>query len=311
MHFKVEILFLGPASGFSTETGERGLKAWAKQPSKTAQKRGDSVFSKQVCERIHERILINSIADCLPLEEETGAKVQSSNETISRCVNFVVELGQPTFIQRVLPSGKPHKIQVDFPIPVLAWFTKAYGEQGGVRKTIELFTELVLPGNINLEGEEEDGLVLRAHPNYRSEGPWYDYANILYEEEGDDDQQTLSYPCKLACFFKTPEGGNKMALVQEVQFQSGNQENRQSQLFEHWTLESRENKTTERRDAVFVAIPVESLSDRVYAIDPMPVGGFSRAEASDFDILVVKYSRQQWPLSFLKSPAYFEKYQWS
>ena len=37
-HFKMDILFMGPASGFSMETGERGLKSWAKHPSKTAQK---------------------------------------------------------------------------------------------------------------------------------------------------------------------------------------------------------------------------------------------------------------------------------
>lgn len=62
-------------------------------------------------------------------------------------------------------------------------------------------------------------------------------------------------------------------------------------------MRNRENKTTKRCDAVFKAIPVESLSDRIYVIDPIPVGGFSRAEASDFEILVVKYSREQWLLS--------------
>ena len=54
-HFLEDVLFYGPASGFSTETGERGLKQWAKAPAKTAQKRSDEVFSKQVCARIHER----------------------------------------------------------------------------------------------------------------------------------------------------------------------------------------------------------------------------------------------------------------
>jgi hypothetical protein len=34
MHFKMDILFLGPASGFSTETGEQGLKATVKNCSK-------------------------------------------------------------------------------------------------------------------------------------------------------------------------------------------------------------------------------------------------------------------------------------
>ncbi len=49
VHFLDDILCFGPASGFSTETGERGLKQWAKAPARTAQKRSDAVFFKQGC----------------------------------------------------------------------------------------------------------------------------------------------------------------------------------------------------------------------------------------------------------------------
>jgi hypothetical protein len=70
VHFKEDILSHGPASGFSTETGERGLKPWAKHPSWTAQRRGDEIFAIQVCERIHETAILNRIADSLPLAED-------------------------------------------------------------------------------------------------------------------------------------------------------------------------------------------------------------------------------------------------
>ena len=56
--------------------------------------------------------------------------------------------------------------------------------------------------------------------------------------------------------------------------------------------------------------PVETLSDRIYAVDPKPLGGFSRMVAADFQILVVKYVKEQWPESFLNSPKFFEQYTW-
>jgi hypothetical protein len=306
VHFKQDILSMGPASGFSTETGERGLKAWAKQPSKTAQRRGDEVFSKQVCQRIHEAAIINSIADSLPLEKEGSRTSTGEGDKIeTRGAKFVVLFRPSTAIHRVLPSGKKHKIQLDFPDVVKEWFAKKYS--GGLEAitSIQLFTEMILP-----QDNGEKGTLLRAHPNYRSEGPWYDYTLAKYDEVGRGDMNPV-YPCKLACFFTHPESGDKMALVQEVHFQNERQLERESQLFQHWTLRSRENRDTKSHDALLNAIPVEALSDRIYVIDPNPIGGFTRAEASNFDILVVKYNREEWPLSFLKSPEYFARYQWS
>jgi hypothetical protein len=64
-------------------------------------------------------------------------------------------------------------------------------------------------------------------------------------------------------FFTDPENGAKMALVQEVNFQTENQRQRDSQLFRHWTLRSKENRTTKRHDAVLAALPLEVLSDRL------------------------------------------------
>jgi hypothetical protein len=153
--------------------------------------------------------------------------------------------------------------------------------------TIQLYTEIVLPGQLRT--------ILQAHPNYQSDGPWYDYALARYIEDNREDCPT--YPCKMACFFKDPNTEKIMALVQEVEFQTPVEILRESQLFHHWTLKSKEEKkekkrTHERSDAVFEAIPVESISDRIYALGPKPVGGFSWKYACDFEILVVKYVKE-------------------
>jgi hypothetical protein len=53
-HFLMEHLSKGPVVGNNTDTGERGLKKWAKSPARTAQNRGDSVFKQQVARNYHE-----------------------------------------------------------------------------------------------------------------------------------------------------------------------------------------------------------------------------------------------------------------
>ena len=131
--------------------------------------------------------------------------------------------------------------------------------------------------------------MFHAHPNYRSEGPWYDYASVAYEEDEDKDQKTR-FPCKFACFFVEPQSGEHMALVQEVKYQTEIQKKRESQVFDHWTLRNEENKTTKNHDAILESILVGALSDRLYVLDPNPVGGFTRPHRSGFDVLVVKYS---------------------
>jgi hypothetical protein len=50
----------------------------------------------------------------------------------------------------------------------LSWFANTYGRPD-VRKSVQLFTELVLP-HINQNGIEEEGLLLQAHPDYQLEG---------------------------------------------------------------------------------------------------------------------------------------------
>jgi hypothetical protein len=299
VHFLEDILALGPASGYSTETGERGLKQWAKQPSITAQKRSDAVFSKQVCERIHERALIDRLAESKPLENEVlTADAKQNNEVKAKCANFVISVNNTATVTRVTRSGKPHKIQIEFPQLILSWFHKNF-PYSECAKSIQLFTELVLPGNGG-----HSGTTVRAHPNYQSNGAWYDYALAKYEEEERHDEVT--YPVKLVGFFRDPSSLQLKALVQEVDFQSQEQTDRESQLFRHWTLNSKVNTVTNSCDAIFVAIPVESLSDRIYVIDPAPVGGFTRRMKCDFDILAVKYVTEEWPQSFLASPSYLE-----
>lgn len=303
-HFLLDIIDYGSAAGFSTNPFERALKEWAKRPAATAQKRGDEIFSGQVCARLHEFFLIDSVSDT-GQEPETHQD-QEHGDIHLFCGNFrmILSLSQCK-VRRVLASGKEHKIQIEFEDEVINWFATIYTEsilptdsQTEPTLEIQLFTEISI-----FDGTTNSRTKLRAHPNYQSAGPWYDFAYITYDEVGQLDAST--YPCKLICFFKDPNHGAAMALVQEVEFQTTEQAGRDSQLFEHWRLRNRRNNETGNYNGVLSAIPAESIADRFYAIDTVPDGQLSRQTPKDFDILVVKYQCEQWPKSFLKSPEYF------
>ena len=130
VHFKQDILSFGPASGFSTETGERGLKSWAKQPSRTAQRRGDEIFSHQVCQRIHEAAILSAIDDSCPLEP-TGIGVRDNQPDQYEALGskFLMQFQPTPVIVRLLRSGKKHPIQIEFAKVIEAWFVGNFNTQ--------------------------------------------------------------------------------------------------------------------------------------------------------------------------------------
>ena len=54
-HFLEDHILLGPPTTHNSDTGERGLKTWAKSPAATAQKRDDSTFLRQVAANLQEK----------------------------------------------------------------------------------------------------------------------------------------------------------------------------------------------------------------------------------------------------------------
>ncbi len=110
---------------------------------------------------------------------------------------------------------------------------------------VQLVTEIRL---VNPESNETD--IVRAHPDYRDEGCWYDFVEVDYGELG-------SFPARCVMFFLWPsllmggplgggpfegledvsEEGELVALVQPVKYQSRAQKMRNSLLFSDWTME--------------------------------------------------------------------------
>jgi hypothetical protein len=52
------VMEFGPAEGFHVGFAERGLKSWAKQPARTAQKQSGGIFEKLVSSCMHEHTMM-------------------------------------------------------------------------------------------------------------------------------------------------------------------------------------------------------------------------------------------------------------
>ena len=100
------------------------------------------------------------------------------------------------------------------------------------------WTECVL--NINEERQKTDKVFwskgpvcLRAHPNFQSKGPWYDW--VLVNFEMDDGEKAL-YPCKILSFFQDPIHGEPQALVHASDYKD-EEKNGDSVICGEWFLE--------------------------------------------------------------------------
>jgi hypothetical protein len=200
-HFLDDILNLGSAGGFSTQTGERGLKCWAKIFAVTAQKRSDEVFSGQVVSWIHESELLGAITGSGDWRETTAVLGSDEVEVYFSGDNFSVLIGwEETKAIRTLPNGYLHQIQLEFDRTILDWFHGKYsgtipdgeGEAGFKVLEIQLHNKMRIKNLPYCQGT----IIFRAHPNYRSGGPWYDYCLLNYDEAGEN----ILYPAKIGCF---------------------------------------------------------------------------------------------------------------
>ena len=212
------------------EVGERLLKTEAKNISRTAQQRGSSTFERQTCSRILDRHLLDKMRVAL---QRDNCRLRSSpntnttrKDTFSRQhAHFLLfrDGGRVMACDRkgnqTVPNestGCPTQLVVD----------KLLGIES--EPVIEIYTEVIL----------RDGSYVRAWPNYRREGAWFDFANVQWEDE---DGKTYLLPAQCLAFYKM--NGECMALVHSVDLKSEGRVSgyRNSILTSHYKMQSSKN----------------------------------------------------------------------
>jgi hypothetical protein len=113
-------------------------------------------------------------------------------------------------------SGCPSRVVCDKLLEV---------ETGSV---VEVFNEVIL----------RDGSYVRACPNYRNEGPWFDFVNVQWEDE---DGKAYLLPAQCLAFYK--KNNECLALVQSVDITSNGKVNghRNTVLVTHYRMQCSRN----------------------------------------------------------------------
>lgn len=197
----------------SCETGERLLKTEAKGISRTAQQRGQDSFLSQTMLRLQDRSISDSFA--FYLENKNKEKVNNrieSHEIDPTRENESSGIDRPGRIH-------PHFIYNNTTDSVVAVDRKNtrrppdrqsgfldVGVRQALRKhhpqveVFQIYNEIVLRNDSRL----------RASPNHATTGPWYDFANVSWNEEIIDPTtkevvNTVTYllPAKCLCFYTT------------------------------------------------------------------------------------------------------------
>ena len=323
-HFGKDQVIYGPPVGHNTDRGERGLKQWAKAPAATAQNRSDTIFTGQVVRNLLETEVVKKIVASRTLTPTTAA-VSYDTEPVASGRTYVYHSVNGSYSVHAAVHGKKKATQSPYPKQVSDWFTSTFGSGPGKSGPdesdsasgdfrVQIYTELTIgaKGTVNQE-------LLRAHPNYRHEGPWYDFVDIDYGEE------VGIYPARCASFFQWPAGfspeivglsqiepGQVLVLVQEAKTRTKEEVELESQLYAHYTLQGTLDQKTEKRTTkpIFKCIYPETINGRVYVVDPQSHNGGIFWKEKDrksnnktgpvpFRIIKIKDRQSVWPASFV------------
>ena len=132
----------------------------------------------------------------------------------------------------------------------------------------------LLPDDIILGYTEvkKQGITYRAHPNYRSEGAWYEWAMIEFVYDNPQELQMRQrenhfprdeYPSKIVAFLELIREGKcieKLALVHSCE---ENDHQMSSVIQEAWKLQYCE----EDQQPIFHPVILESIGDRVLVVE--------------------------------------------
>ena len=264
------------------ETGERLLKTEAKGISGTAQQRGQATFEKQTCLRILDRSLMDNVGMCVDLQQAQGedqpAEQKSKGDRFSRL--------RPHF--ELSREGK--KVQASDRFGNL----RHPDPQSG--NLPDFAVQFLLNEDLNLHHFEvyseviiRNDSYIRACPNYRKQGPWYDFVNVQWDSG-------IMFPARVLCFYnKIDEDGELKphALVHEVDKNSKGKVRYtiDSLLTTHFQMAYITRNSRSSSVPLIQSVPVECIDSSVMGYLHKP--SESLFDVSCKDIMIVR-PRSEW-----------------
>ena len=182
LHLVTDSYNFGSPKVIDTGKTELGLRQWVKNPSLTVPKRGVERYTEGLARRLSENLTLEKArihTETLPYQsdpdDDSLSSLDDATTLLTKSFQIVSvetsvdgETRTHHVAMKVDAHGKRHKTQdVDFPIEEVEWlFRNKHVEVGGY-----VYSEVRL----------KDGSIVRAHPNYRQSGPWYDWVTEEWE----------------------------------------------------------------------------------------------------------------------------------
>jgi hypothetical protein len=231
------------------------LKTEAKGISGTAQQRGHETFEKQTCLRIGDRLVMDKVGMCDFMQQQAQEREDRIAEQKKKGDRFSRELGhfqlwrEGKKVQASNRFGKlrdPDEQSGDLPDVVKQYLLT----EDVSRNHFEVFSEVII----------RNDSYIRAWPNYRNTGAWYDFVQVQWEYD--------MLPARVLCFYnkKVDDGEAKpYALVHVVDENSkGKVKNTvDSLLTTHYKMEYFKRNRSASTHPSIRSVPVESIDSAV------------------------------------------------
>lgn len=256
--------YFGDLMQYNTETGERGLKTWAKFVSRTALKHGRDEFTHSTSKRVAERLLFNKAGGQMGRNQEQEALNSpdaSEGDKRRRIPHFRFDTGEGTRpADRLLSFNRDGKEKVpdqtsgSIQPEILKALTVV--EREHEQELFDIWCEATLP----------NGEHVRCFPKYRRKDSKYDWVMARFATT--DGNPPEDYPAKVLALYEDKNGMLK-ALVHATEYKTLNKVEGpygDSRLVKHYRLQfdSRDGEPT------LYAVPFEDILYCVMAYEAVP-----------------------------------------
>ncbi len=199
-HLPWEVMHWGSPMNFDAGHCESNHKKNVKKPAKTAQKQR-KYFETQVENRYATWLVIDRACSCFNIGPDGGIKkkdealeeAEKVNEQVNCSSYFTLFYNEEEDAEMIIwdrtnlleNSNNVTHLSIDQVQEDLSkWILDKYGDEC-TNGEVMCFTEY-----------SQNGHIFGAHPNYCDVGRWYDWAYIVFEENGKE----VLYPSKILCF---------------------------------------------------------------------------------------------------------------
>lgn len=294
-HLTEDIKYFGAPMGFDASKGERNLKFWAKRLSKTARKCGQAIFIQQTANRLSDHLILQrarqhlivrkpSMKTPLPLGKDSSWI--HTRKTAHLQYNLLTKQTTGPESNKGLITEQVHR-----------YLSIRHQDE----LVIEIWKEIKLTLD-NFQGTQ----YIRAHHEYDSHGPYFDWVHIADENDVPDKNECKYWIAKVVLLYRTTSSAEDFALVWMANDPVESERKLETHVSARWSMEV----STSSRLPVLRSIPMKRI-ERCIKVQPhfhcrnrdhIPCLRHSTIPGQPpYKYFVDEvYSRQDWAINFLR-----------